>query len=90
MGVVRGNSVADALGVGIFCGDFSVCEIDRNAVIGTTADARSGDKTRAGHPIVSHFGAEATLGENELAENAAGVAAYIDATIEHRGRNTDR
>lgn len=89
MGVVRGNSVADALGVGIFCGDFSICEIDRNAVVGTTADASSGDKTRAGHPIVSHFGAKAMLGENELAENAAGVAAYIDATIEHRSRNTD-
>jgi len=89
MGVVHGNSVADAFGVGIFCGDFSVCEIDRNAVVGTSADVRSGDKTRAGHPIVSHFGAKATLDRNELSENAAGVAAYIDATIEHRDRNSD-
>ncbi len=88
MGVVHGNSVADALGVGIFCGDFSVCEIDGNAVVGTRADSRSGDKTRAGHPIVSHFGAKAMLEANELSENAAGVAAYIDATIEHRSRNS--
>jgi hypothetical protein len=86
MGVVEGNSVAEALGIGIFCGDYSVCDIDRNAIVGTRADRASGDKTRLGHPIVSHFGATARLGRNELSQNAGGVAAFIDGKIETRGR----
>jgi nitrous oxidase accessory protein NosD len=84
MGAVEGNTVANALGVGIFCGDFSMCEIDDNAVSGTRADRSSGDVTRFGVGIEAHRGAEVMLGDNELSGNPTGVAAYVDASIEGR------
>jgi hypothetical protein len=83
MGSIEGNEVAGALGVGIFCGDYSECKIEDNAVSGVAPDHASGDATRDGIAIVAHFGAEATLDGNEISGSPGGIGAFVDATIEH-------
>ena len=70
MGSVERNVVEDALGVGIFCGDYSRCSISENSVSGTRADP-SGNPTRAGHGIVAHYWAVAELDDNQLDRGAA-------------------
>jgi len=81
MADVEGNEVEDALGVGIFCGDYSVCRIEENSVSGTVADVESGDRTRMGFGILSHYGAEATLDDNRLRGNARPVGSFLRASI---------
>ena len=83
MGKIEDNEVTDALGVGIFCGDYSVCEIDDNAVSDVAADHASDDQTRQGVAIQAHYGAEALLEGNQIARSPGGIASFIDATIEH-------
>ena len=56
-GDVEDNLVEDALGVGIFCGDYSHCTIEDNPVAGTRPDP-SGNPTRAGFGVVAHYGAD--------------------------------
>jgi len=80
MGSVERNVVEDSVGVGIYCGDYSHCDINENSVSGTRPDA-SGNPTRAGFGILSHYGAVATLDDNQLDR---GAAAFIDARLEHR------
>jgi nitrous oxidase accessory protein NosD len=82
MGTIEDNEVADALGVGIFCGDYSQCQIDDNSVSNVAPDRVSGDHTRQGVAIQAHFGAEAELDGNEILRSPGGVAAFVDATIE--------
>ncbi|HWM14256.1 MAG TPA: right-handed parallel beta-helix repeat-containing protein [Gaiellaceae bacterium] len=81
MADVEGNEVEDALGVGIFCGDYSVCRIEENSVSGTVADVESGDRTRMGFGILSHYGAEATLADNRLRGNARPTGSFLRARI---------
>ncbi len=76
------NQVERALGVGIFCGDYSHCEIERNHVADTRPDG-SGMRTRMGYAIQAHYGAKATVSENRLVRNARGVQAFLNATIRH-------
>jgi nitrous oxidase accessory protein NosD len=83
MGKIEDNEVTDALGVGIFCGDYSHCEIEDNAVSDVAADRASDDRSRQGVAIQAHFGAEAQLDGNRIARAPGGVGAYVDATIEH-------
>jgi nitrous oxidase accessory protein NosD len=84
MGTIEDNEVAEALGVGIFCGDYSHCEIEDNAVSDVSPDAGSGDRSRRGVAIQAHFGAEAELEGNDVVRSPGGIAASPDATIEHR------
>lgn len=84
MGMVHDNLVEDALGVGIFCGDYSECEIEDNRVVGTRPDSASGDLTRLGYGIVAHYGATATLDDNTLVGNARGTGAFLRAELDHR------
>jgi nitrous oxidase accessory protein NosD len=84
MGSIEDNEVAGALGVGIFCGDYSHCEIEDNAVSDVRRDHDSGDRARQGVAIQAHFGAEAELRGNEIARSPGGVGRSWDATIEHR------
>jgi parallel beta-helix repeat protein len=83
MGEVVDNNVSGSLGVGIFCGDRSECEIERNVVSNTRPDA-TGDASRQGVGIESHFDSIATLEDNVLVGNAVPFGAYSDARIEHR------
>jgi nitrous oxidase accessory protein NosD len=85
MGMIERNDVADALGIGIFCGDYSMCEIVRNRVAGTRPDRASNDLTRQGVAIEAHRGAQAELRDNVVHANPRGVESYIDSTVERAG-----
>ena len=80
MGHVEDNVVEDALGVGIFCGDYSHCSIEDNRVSGMRVDP-SGNPTRAGFGLVAHYGAIATVEGNTLERPPA---SFIGARIEPR------
>jgi nitrous oxidase accessory protein len=82
MGTVEENRVDDALGVGIFCADYSECEIERNAITDTRPDRASGDLARLGFGVVAHSHATATLGGNVLRRTPGGVAAFVDGHLE--------
>ena len=61
MGSARENDVRNALGVGMYCGDYSHCLFERNVVSGTRPDLDSSNGTRMGYGILATFGAQATL-----------------------------
>lgn len=84
MGSVSRNLVEDAVGVGIYCGDYSHCDIRENVVRDTRADTRSSDRNAHGHAILSHFHARATVGANVLERNANDMRAADDSTIRYR------
>jgi hypothetical protein len=75
MGRVTDNDVGAARGVGIFCGDYSMCEVEENAVHDTVPDRASGDAMRDGYAIVAHYGATATVWRNTLTGNHHDAAA---------------
>jgi hypothetical protein len=81
MVMVEGNDVQNALGVGIYCGDYSECMIEDNVVGGTRPDMASGDRTRLGYAIVAHSGAKAEIADNELSRNASAAKAFLGARI---------
>jgi nitrous oxidase accessory protein NosD len=80
MGHVDRNRIEDALGVGIYCGDYSECEIDHNSVVGTRPDRTSDDASRHGYAIQAHYFAVAELGRH----NGAGrIGAFGGARVVH-------
>jgi Right handed beta helix region len=81
MAEADGNEVDGVLGVGIFCGDYSMCKIEENSVSGTRPDLASGNRTRLGFGIVVHYGADATLADNRLHGNARRVGSFLRARI---------
>jgi hypothetical protein len=80
MGLIRGNEVQGALGVGIICLDHSECEIERNTIAGTRPDG-GGDVSRAGVAIEAHYYAQATVSENTIVASPGGVGAFDGSTI---------
>jgi hypothetical protein len=81
MSTVEKNHVANAVGVGIFCSDYSHCHISRNSVAHTRPDTESGDGTRMGYAIVALFHAKAVVHDNELTQNHRRTLAFADAHI---------
>ena len=81
MATVEQNDVEGALGIGIFCGDYSVCQIEENYVAGTRPDPASDDATRGGYGVVSHFGADATLVDNRFHGNARAMGSFSRGRI---------
>jgi hypothetical protein len=81
MGEIHDNQVWDALGIGIFCNDMSMCDIDDNVVVVTRPDRASGDTARLGYGVLSSYHAEVELGDNELATNPVPVGAVADAHV---------
>jgi len=81
MAVVEGNHVENSLGVGIYCGDYSECEIDDNSVRDIQPDEASGDLTRLGYGIVVHSGAKAVLSDNDVSGVTARTKAFLGAKI---------
>jgi nitrous oxidase accessory protein NosD len=81
MATVEHNDVEGARGIGIFCSDYSHCEILGNAVRATRPDYSSSDGMRAGYAIVSHYWSHATLRGNEISGNPRGVKAFARAHI---------
>ena len=84
MGEVRHNNVSGSRGVGVFCGDHSECEIERNVVAGTTSD-RSGDRARVGIAIEANYYALAHLDDNVLVGNPRPTAAFSNSRFEPSG-----
>ena len=82
MGAIKDNDVAGALGVGIFCADYSHCEVEGNTVVGTRPDYASQDRTRLGYAIQAHSGAVVELDDNAL--GGSPVGAFVKARIERR------
>jgi hypothetical protein len=81
MGTIRDNEVRGGLGVGIGCGDRSICEIRKNVVLGTRSDSAGGNKTRAGFGVEVLFGAEADLSKNELTQNPASLGVFQNSLV---------
>ncbi|HXR11044.1 MAG TPA: right-handed parallel beta-helix repeat-containing protein [Gaiellaceae bacterium] len=78
MGMVMNNEVRDALGVGIYCNDRSMCDIRRNTVVDTRSD---GTPARRGFGVLSSFQSEADLRGNELAANPVPYGAVIESQV---------
>ena len=78
------NVVEDALGVGIYCGDYSHCDISRNTIRDTRANLKSSDRYAHGHAILSHYYAQATVSGNVLEGNANDMRAAPDSLIRYR------
>ncbi len=81
MGMVMDNEVHDANGIGIYCNDRSICEIERNTVVDTRPDRASGDLTRVGYGVQSSFQSEVELHDNNLGANPVPSGAVIGSTI---------
>jgi len=84
MGMVERNDVHGALGIGIYCGDRSMCTISRNVVSDTRPDRSSDDLSRHGYAVVSWFGADAELDANTFVDNPHGAGAFAAARIRRR------
>ena len=81
MGMVMDNEIRDALGVGIYCNDRSMCQIERNTVLDTHPDP-SGGTSRRGVGVLASFQSQANLWENELAANPIASSAIIDSEVQ--------
>ena len=81
MGMASHNTVRDALGVGLYCGDRSMCMFDHNTVVGTRADTTSGIRTRRGFAVLANFQAEASLWQNKLVGNPVAMGAVFNSTL---------
>jgi nitrous oxidase accessory protein NosD len=81
MGLVQDNVVQDALGVGILCMDYSMCEIRDNRIVRTRADRESQVHSRAGYAIVSHYYSSADVEGNTLDGNAKTMRAFVNSEI---------
>ena len=85
-GDVDGQGLAERrrgpVGVGIYCGDYSECEITRNSVGRIRPDLESDDRLAHGLAILSHFHAQAQVSDNGVVDSPGGVRAS-GATIEH-------
>jgi hypothetical protein len=81
MGRVEDNIVDSVFGVGIFCGDYSRCHVNRNTVRGTRPERETDDRMRHGYAIQAHFGARMSAEDNRLHRNTRGIAAVARAKI---------
>jgi hypothetical protein len=81
MGMVERNDVHDALGIGIYCGDRSMCEIEHNVVSNTRPDRASGDPSRLGCAIEAWWESEAALEDNVLVGNPCGAGSFSSSRI---------
>jgi hypothetical protein len=81
MGEVSRNTVTGAKGVGVYCGDHSECQINRNLVEGTRPSGTS-DLGQAGIGIEAKYYALATLERNVLVDNPRAFAAFSNSAFE--------
>jgi len=81
MGMASHSTVRDALGVGLYCGDRSMCMFDHNTVVSTRSDAGSGIRTRRGIAVLANFQAEVSLWRNRLVANPVALGAVFNSTF---------
>jgi hypothetical protein len=81
MASVTDNDVEDVLGIGIYCGDYSMCDIHDNSIVGVRSDPESSDTMRQGYAIVSHYWAHADVEGNDIAGSPRRVGIFADARV---------
>jgi Right handed beta helix region len=81
MGMIAENEVRDARGIGIVCGDHSMCMIERNVVIGTRRDDADGNTWRSGFGVLASWYSEAELADNQLAANPRPFGAVANSLL---------
>ncbi len=81
MGMIEHNEIRDAHGVGIYCNDHSMCEIERNMVVETTPDHDSGDLWRLGFGVLVSYNSEAHMRGNDLGSNPHPVRAVLGSDL---------
>jgi hypothetical protein len=86
MGMASDNAVRAALGVGLYCGDRSMCMFEHNTVIGTLPDTSSGIRTRRGLAVLADFQSEADLWQNRLVANPVATDAVTNAILRTTSR----
>jgi hypothetical protein len=73
--------VRGALGVGIYCNDRSMCEIEHNTVVDTKPDNAGGDESRRGFGLLASFQSEANLRGNQLKDNPVPMGTVTESLI---------
>jgi len=81
MGMVMQNEVRDALGVGLYCNDRSLCMFEDNTVVATRDDSAGGNASRRGFGILSSFQSEADVHDNRLTANPVPMGTVVDSSI---------
>jgi len=81
MGTASGNVIRDALGVGLYCNDRSMCMFDHNTVVGTRPNPSSGLRTQRGFGILASFESEADLWQNRLVGNPVATGEVTNSTL---------
>ena len=81
MGTASGNVIRDALGVGLYCNDRSMCMFDHNTVVGTRPDTSSGLRTQRGFGVLASFQSEADLWQNRLVANPVATGEVLNSTV---------
>jgi nitrous oxidase accessory protein NosD len=81
MGMVEHNDVHGASGIGLYCGDRSMCEFEHNVVSGTRADSTSSDPSREGYALVSWFESDAQVKNNTFVDNPHGAGAFARSKV---------
>ena len=64
-GLVEGNTVTGVIGVGLYCGDMSHCELRHNRVSDVTANV-NGVRSQAGQAVVAWYHSTMRLADNHL------------------------
>jgi hypothetical protein len=82
MGSAVENEIRDVKGVGIFCGDYSMCRVERNVIVGVEADRASGDRTKQGYGVQSHYYSHVVARGNRAVLVPRPEGSYIGARIE--------
>jgi parallel beta-helix repeat protein len=82
MGMIEGNEVRNASGVGILCNDHSMCMIEKNTVVGTKAVDRH--EWTNGYGVLVAYNSEADLHDNALSTNPKPFGAIVNAVIRAR------
>ena len=80
---VEENTVEDVVGIGIYCADYSMCDIRENSISGVRPDPTSSDSMREGYGIVSHYWAHAELEDNDVVRSPYEMGEFADAYITH-------
>jgi hypothetical protein len=81
MATVSHNDVEGSLGIGIFCSDYSHCDIHENSIRNVRPDHASSDSMRKGYAIVSHYWSHTFVRDNEVSSSPGGVGAFADAHV---------
>ena len=80
MGEIEKNNVSGSVGVGVYCGDHSMCDVSQNVIVGMRSD-QTDNEAAAGVGIEANFYAEAELDRNVLVGNPKPVAVFAQSRL---------